>query len=660
MQQLFNYSDDGNFLPGGPIFPNPKEASLFLPLAPQVDFYVPLRKRSSVTALFPSSEEIFEEKKPASIEVLPDECLFEIFRHLSGGEEKISCACVSKRWLMLLSTIRRDEICTKKVVSSIQKEKKSNKSDMKSKGNEVKDEVVAEDVGGDGYLSRSLEGKKATDIRLAAIAVGTSHRGGLGKLSIRGTNSTKALSNLGLKAIARSCTSLRVLSLWNLSSVGDEGLCEIANECPLLEKLDLCRCPAITDKSLLVIARKCPNLTSITIDSCCKIGDQCLQALGSCCRILSSVSIRKCPLVGDQGIAGLLSSASGSLTKLKLQALNISDMSLAVIGHYGKVLTNLALCGLQNVGERGFWVMGSAKGLQALKSFTINSCQGVTDLGLEALGKGCPNLKQFCLLKSAFLSDKGLVSFGKSAPSLESLKLEGCHGVTQFGFFGFLLNSGEKLKAIAMANCLGYKEFVVGFPAMKVCTALQHLSIHNCPGFGNVSVSILGKLCPNLQSLDLDGLNGISDEGLLPLIENCERCLSKVNLRGCVNLTDKVVSVIANLHGLTLELLNLDGCKYISDVSLAAIAEHCSWLCDLDVSECAITDSGISALARGCQLGLQIFSASGCPFISDKSLSDFLKLGQTLAGLNIQQCKGISSSTVDVLMECLWKCDILS
>jgi EIN3-binding F-box protein len=33
-----------------------------------------------------------------------------------------------------------------------------------------------------GYLTRSVDDKKATDLRLAAIAVGTSGRGGLGFL----------------------------------------------------------------------------------------------------------------------------------------------------------------------------------------------------------------------------------------------------------------------------------------------------------------------------------------------------------------------------------------------------------------------------------------------------------------------------------------------
>ncbi|XP_021276246.1 EIN3-binding F-box protein 1-like [Herrania umbratica] len=648
MSKLFSFSGSDDFCPGGSMYPNPKESNHFLSLGHHVDVYFPLRKRSRISAPFVFSGERFEQKKP-SIEVLPDECLFEIFRRLPGGQERSACACVSKRWLTLVSDIRRDEITTQAL-------------NLKDVSTDKKGGVVSEDedqdVEGDGYLSRSLEGKKATDVRLAAIAVGTASRGGLGKLFIRGSNSSRGVTAVGLRAISRGCPSLRVLSLWGLSSVGDEGLCQIADGCHQLEKLDLCHCPAITDKSLIAVAKTCPNLTDLTIEGCANIGNEGLQAVASCCSNLKSVSIRDCPLVGDQGIASMLSSASYSLTKVKLHALKITDVSLAVIGHYGNALTDLSLISLPNVSEKGFWVMGNGHGLQKLKSFTVTSCRGATDLGLEAVGKGCPNLKQFCLRKCAFLSDNGLVSFAKAAGSLESLQLEECHRITQYGFFGSLLNCGAKLKAISFVKCLGIKDLNLGLPSLSPCESLRSLSIRDCPGFGDSSLAALGKLCPQLQNVELSGLHGITDIGILPLLESCEAGLVKVNLSGCVNLSDKAVCVMADLHGWTLEMLNLDGCK-ISDASVVAIAESCQLLSDLDVSKCSITDSGIAALAHSNQINLQILSVSGCTMVSDKSLPSLGKLGQTLLGLNLQQCKAISSSAVDLLVEQLWRCDIL-
>ncbi|KAA8535102.1 hypothetical protein F0562_030105 [Nyssa sinensis] len=570
MPALVNYSGDDEFYSGGSIYS--MDSSLLLSIASHVDVYCPPRKRSRISAPFVFRGHEFEEKKP-SIEVLPDECLFEIFRRLSAGQERSACACVSKHWLMLLSSVRNSEICKS---TGSQGGSALNKVYESSNDIEMISGDGDQELESDGYLTRCLEGKKATDIRLAAIAVGTSSRGGLGKLSIRGSNSNRGVTNLGLSAIARGCPSLRVLSLWNVPSIGDGGLLEIARECHLLEKLDLCQCPLISNKGLMAIAEKCPNLTALTIESCSKIGNESLQAIGRCCPKLQSITLRDCPLVGDQGVASLFSSASPVLTKVKLQALKISDFSLAVIGHYGKAVVNLILGGLQNVSERGFWVMGNAQGLQRLASLTITSCRGTTDVSLEAIGKGCLNLKQMCLRKCYFVSDDGLVAFTKAARSLESLQLEECNRITQSGILGALSNCGSKLKSLSLVKCMGIKDLAFETPMLSPCNSLRSLSIRCCPGFGSVSLAMVGKLCPQLHHIDLSGLYGITDTGLLPLLESCEAGLVKVNLSGCLNLTDEVVVTLARLHGGTLEVLNLDGCRKITDASLVAIADNSS------------------------------------------------------------------------------------
>lgn len=636
------FSGDDEFYPGG-----------FLSIGSHVDVYCPPSKRARISSPFAFAGSCFEQEKKSSVEVLPDECLFEILRRVQGGKERSASACVSKKWLMILSSIRMAEICKGNNQTADNVVESSDDVEMITCGED-------QELQSDGYLTRCLEGKKATDIRLAAIAIGTSSRGGLGKLSIRGSNSVRGVTNLGLSAIARGCPSLKALSLWNVPSVGDEGLFEIAKGCPLLEKLDLCHCPSISNKGLIAIAKSCPNLTALNIESCSQIGNEGLQAIGRFCLKLQSISMRDCPLVGDHGVSSLLSSAAAMLTKVKLQALNITDFSLAVIGHYGKAITNLNLSGLQNVSEKGFWVMGNAQGLQKLTSLIITSCRGTTDVSLEAMGRSCTNLKHMCLRKCCFVSDSGLVAFAKVAGSLESLQLEECNRVTQTGIVGALSNCGAKLKSLTLVKCMGIKDITSEVPMLSPCTSLRSLSIRNCFGVGSVSLAMVGKLCPQLQHVDLSGLYGITDAGVLPLLESCEEGLVNVNLSGCLNLTDEVVLTLARLHGGTLEVLNLDGCRKITDASLVAIADNCLLLNDLDLSSCAITDSGISVLSCAKQINLLVLSLSGCSEVSNKSMPSLKRLGETLVGLNLQHCKSITNSTVEQLVENLWRCDILA
>lgn len=571
----------------------------------------------------------FEEvgKKP-SIDDLPDECLFEIFKRLQNGKSKSSCACVSKRWLMLLSSIRRDE----------------GSGDQELENN--------------GYLTRHLEGKKATDIRLAAIAVGTINHGGLGKLSIKGMNSMCSVTNVGLTSIAYGCHSLRALSLWNVASIGDEGLLEIAKECHLLEKIDICQCPLISNRALIAIAEGCSNLTVLSIESCPNIGNEGLQAIGRSCLKLESICIKDCPFIGDCGVSSLISSACSSLHKVKLQALHITDFSLAVIGHYGKVITHLTLCSLKNVSEKGFWVMGNAQALKLLISLTITSCQGVTNVSLEAIGNGSKSLKQICIRKCSFISDDGLAAFSKAARTLESLHLEECNRITISGVINSLTNNESNLKSLVLVKCSGIKDTTLQFPLLSHSSSLRWLSIRSCTGFGAACLDLVGRLCPQLQQLDLVRLYGLTDAVLLPLLESCEG-LVKVNLSGCLNLTDESILALARLHGATLQVVNLDGCRKITDQSLVAIADNLLDLNELDVSNCAVSDGGLVALARAQHINLLILSLAGCCGITSRSLLSIERIGKTLVGLNLKGCNSISSSSIEVLVENLWRCDIL-
>ncbi|WJX35553.1 Transcription factor COE2 [Trifolium repens] len=636
MSKVFSFTGSDDFFTGRSLYPNPKEAGLFLSLGRQEYAYKPLPKRSRVSVSFDfGGENLFDQKPETSIETLPDECLFEILRRLPEGQDRSLCASVSKRWLMLLSSICKNEIC----------------SNVSTKnGNEDSEE---------GCLSRSLDGKKATDIRLAAIAVGTASRGGLGKLSIHRSNTDRPLTDVGLKAVAHGCPSLKFLNLWDVATISDEGLVEIANGCHQLEKLDLCKLPTISDKALIAVAKNCPKLNELSIESCPKISNEGLKAIGKLCPNLRSVSIKNCPGVGDQGIAGLVSGASFVLTNVTLESLAVSDYSLAVIGQYGFVVTDLVLNSLANVTEKGFWVMGNGRALQKLTSLTIGSCPGVTDVGLEAIGKGCPNVKNFELHRCAFLSDNGLVSFTKAAPSIESLQLEECHRVTQLGLVGVLFNCGAKLKALTLVRCYGIKDMNLVLPAVSPCESVSSLSIRNCPGVGNSTLAVVGKLCPLLQKLELVGLEGVTDTGFLSLLEGSKASLANVNLRGCINLTDAGVLSMVKLHGSTLDVLNLNCCKKISDASLTAIAGNCPLLSDLDVSRCAITDAGITAIACGVQLNLEVLCLAGCNSVTNKSMQALKKMGDSLQGLNIKNCKSISSRAVDKLVEHLWMCDIL-
>ena len=196
-----------------------------------------------------------------------------------------------------------------------------------------------------GDLSRTLAGKKASDVRLAAIAVGTSARGGLGRLCIRGSSAvglTVGVTDVGISAIGMSCSSLRVLSLWDCPNVTNEGLYAIGKGCPLLEKLNLFKCPLLGDLGMKAIANNCPFVSILSFDECENISNVALIAFGDSCQRIVSLCIRNCPMIDDDGIM-VASSKLIKLRMLKLEGLKVTKRTLTSIGMNSRVLTLLSL-----------------------------------------------------------------------------------------------------------------------------------------------------------------------------------------------------------------------------------------------------------------------------------------------------------------------------
>ncbi|KAK8644850.1 hypothetical protein V6N13_118714 [Hibiscus sabdariffa] len=113
MPALVNYGGDDDLYSGGSFYTNSTDLGRLCSISSQVDVYFPPRKRARISAPFIFGET--EDEQP-SIHVLPDECLVEIFKRIPGVRERSSCACVSKHWFMLLTSIHKGEYGSSKVL----------------------------------------------------------------------------------------------------------------------------------------------------------------------------------------------------------------------------------------------------------------------------------------------------------------------------------------------------------------------------------------------------------------------------------------------------------------------------------------------------------------------------------------------------------------
>ncbi|XP_058104924.1 EIN3-binding F-box protein 2-like [Magnolia sinica] len=564
---------------------------------------------------------------------LPDECIVEIFSFLPSHQDRCSCAAVSRKWLILQANMRSTEF-------------KSNNSIQKPEKNKT---------------SRCLEGMKASDTRLAAIAVGIYPSQGLTHLCIRATYPSYGITDFGLKIIAQAFPTLKSLSLWDCLKVGSEGLASIAKGCKWLEKLDIVNSPSIDDNGLATVTKNCPNLLTLNLDSCPSITNRSLQAVARHSSNLVLISLVKCLLIGDEGIVSILSSLP-KLAKLKLISVRAADAVLEAIGRHGKSLRSLCLENVWGVSEIGFCSIGRLENVEFL---SLRSCSGLNDMGFKAIGKGFVGLKWMVIRNCQALTDTGLKEVAESAALLECLKLVACNNVSSLGLMEVFMNCNKRLRVLSLVKCGGLKEEEDARSRRAVlpkCPLLESVTLDSCVGVGDSFLSWLGSACVQVKHLELIGLSFITDKGILSLLKSLgtlNKALVSVDLSGCLGVTDRSVLAITSAFGERLSSLRLDGCDGLSDRSLEMIAEFCLCLRELDLSSCGISDDGVFCLAKSKYQCIEVLSLAGCTGITDNSLGFLEMMCGSLVDLNLKQCPQLSKRAIDSVKETLWWCDVL-
>ncbi|XP_024515660.1 EIN3-binding F-box protein 1 [Selaginella moellendorffii] len=595
----------------------------------------------------------------SSMDGIPDEILVVIFGSILSARDRSSCASVCRRWLMLLTHMPRQElpreVCSEDSDDAVNQPCRAGSAPQEEVWTLEKQPHWAL-----GDLSRCLEGKKATDVRLAAIAVGTGAHGGLGKLVIRGgpgERSAKGVTDIGLTTIGICCNALRGLTLWDCPNVGDSSLESIARGCRLLQSLDLLKCPNVSDAGLEAVSRGCLRLSNLSIESCDGIGNAGIKAIAKSCCYLQTLSLSRCSNINSHAITSV-SKHCVALKKLKLEKIGINDRGLAFLTHHCKSLTKLVFSGL-DVTQEGFISLALPDGLKYLKVIVLNACHGVTDQFLSSLGKSCSYLNRLLLIDCDNITDQGLCAFVDGCQRLRGLHIEKCRSITYAGLASVLTTTAETLKSLQVCKCSGIQDSSLTASASFKCSGLKSLVVNHSEGIGNRCLEMAGFVFPAVQHLDLCGISKLSDTGLLAFLETSGSSLVFLNLSDCVELTDKAIVGVSR-KCFELQTVILDGCVKVSDKSVGVLASQCRSLQELDVSNCSITDDGIVAVVISVGPTLKTLSLSGCSRVTDESLPTIQKMCDSLTALNLKNCSGFTAAALEKFESDLGtRCDIL-
>ncbi|MCE2055970.1 hypothetical protein HAX54_043829 [Datura stramonium] len=243
----------------------------------------------------------------------------------------------------------------------------------------------------------------------------------------------------------------------------------------------------------------------------------------------------------------------------------------------------------------------------------------LSDAGLAAVAAGFTKLEKLSLIWCSNVTHVGLRSIAEKCVLLKSLDLQGYYvgdqGLAAVGEFS------KHLEDLNLRFCEGLTDAGLIKLVNGSAKTLKSISLAACAKVTNTSLEAAGSHYRSLESLSLDS-EFIHDKGVLAVAQGCPQL--KVLKLQCINVTDGALQGVDTCC-LSLELLALYSFQIFTDKSLCAIGKGCKRLKSLTLNDCTfLSDRGLEAVAVGCA-GLTHLEVNGCHNIGTYGLESIAR-----------------------------------
>ena len=412
--------------------------------------------------------------------------------------------------------------------------------------------------------------------------------------------------------------------------ITDTMLTSLAKDFPDLSSLRLCG--SITGVGLAALGRASPRLKSIGLYRCLQITDIGLSALVHGCSQLQSISIFCCSNLTDAGLS-VLADGCPLLEFINLHCCcSVMDIGNLIPRNGVSMLQYVSLNYSKNVTNEGLCKM--VEGCPKLRTLSLNYCTKVKDTGISCIGQYCPDLREIHLCGNN-ITDLGLVALAKGCPLLEAANLYCCSYVTYITLSA--LSTGcSQLLSVKLTGT-GITDAGISILAHG-CSLLQSIHLESCDYITNFGLLTLQK-CPNVTALTISSCYNIRSTGLSILLNRWPH-LRSIHLAGA-SITDSVLSALARGCPQLLSL-NLYACQSVSYTGMCALACGCPLLQSVEICYSdLIKDASIRALAQGCP-HLQSVYFYSMRNITDSALHALARGCKELRSVRVEYCDRIT------------------
>lgn len=184
------------------------------------------------------------------------------------------------------------------------------------------------------------------------------------------------------------------------------------------------------------------------------------------------------------------------------------------------------------------------------------------------------------------------------------------------------------------------------------CQKLESINLSICPQLTSEGVAMLTGPCRStLKELYLDECSKLTGKDILSSLKNLE-CLEVLSIAGIGSVDDDFIMDYTVARGLNLKGLSLRDCRFLTDVSVKAISEHCPRLHTLDIGNLIkLSDLSFEFLTNSCQ-AMRTLKLEGNP-ISDEVIAAFLEVkGSCLLELSLDSMEKVGQHTTLSLANC--------
>ncbi|GAU46514.1 hypothetical protein TSUD_285960 [Trifolium subterraneum] len=352
----------------------------------------------------------------------------------------------------------------------------------------------------------------------------------------------------GVEAISLALIKLRKVNLSGFP-INDQSLFHLFNNCKQLEEVILFDCHEITNQGLASALCERPTLTSLSFSNSLYNNPEHIQVFAISHFIESLVSLK-------------------SLACIALWKLNISDELLHSIAREGLPLTR----------------------------FVLLHCSGHSYDGIICLLSKCQRIQHLDLQYTYFLKDQHVIELSSFLGDLVSINLSNCYELTKSALFTLAKNcpslSEIKMERVFGNDIEGDSDSLAKF---GVYPQLKVLYLGDNSWLSDEIIIIFASIFPNLQLLDLNLCDHISEVGICEVLRKCCK-IRHLNIAGCSRV---------KLHGMNfvvpkLEVLNLSYTK-VDDETLYIISKNCCGLLQLLLEHCNdVTEKGVKHVAENC------------------------------------------------------------